>query len=650
MSSAKESIRARRQRLASVPRACEACKIRKIRCDRSHPCSNCQAAGIACEQAPSVSDNRPQTTDRIAQLQDKFKRLEHRLSEVENQHKGTVTITNSTESQSQLSSSPSTHLYQGSSSFATLSAEASKAVHLSTLVTTNSIGDSVRELGNLINTGRTVSSSDDHFLSPVSVERPVTGLESIPVDLVISVIRKIKEHGSVFLHGYVVSDITFIENICRRVYFPTDPVSTGLTTAMYGLLHFLLKEISILGEPLGTEYDLKTYVTHCKRNFNAGIETYNILVIPSFENILSLTLGVIMAQNEAKPFLACTLASAAASHCRILGYHREKTYQSNHDEVTQTKRRLFWSLYVFDKNISLLLGRSSSFQDFDIDVQHPPLSADIGHKPWDQWFHMAIRLAKAQGQIYDRLYSPAGLQMEVAERGREIDNLELALRRWRTDLEQIDGTHANYPQIFSLSQAHWDIMYYSTLTSLLRATATPSNGGEISSRCFQAARLSLQSHLRSFSAYKSSEVLLDADFANWVLHNSSFTPFIVIFLHSIPTRSVSDLDLLDEVVRTLEGTRQAGRSFQQLYELCATFARLTRHLVEAAQPCGGAYDPDADTLQLPEAADNMQEGWLEALQTLDGVPDGSSHEHDFDISAIFADWMNGRPLSQADPS
>ncbi|KAH8157903.1 hypothetical protein CIB48_g10351 [Xylaria polymorpha] len=295
-------------------------------------------------------------------------------------------------------------------------------------------------------------------------------------------------------------------------------------------------------------------------------------------------MGVIKAQNDAKMFLACTLASAAASHCHILGYHREKLYQSDHTEVSQTKR-----------------------------------------------------------QIYDGLYSPAGLQLEAGERRRHIDTLEGVLHHWRTDFEQIDGTCANYPQVFSLSRVHWNIMYYSTLTCLLRASATPSPGGEISAQCFQAARLSLKSHLDSFSRYTSSSILSDADFANWVLHTSSFTPFIVLFLHAVATSSVDDLDLLDEVVQTLRRTRQAGKPFERLYELCSTFARLARRMVEAAQPCVGDYNQGTDTLQLPGTTEQMPEHWLGSLQTLDGMPNEFSDESNVDVSTIFADWMNGQP-------
>ncbi|KAF2966602.1 hypothetical protein GQX73_g6990 [Xylaria multiplex] len=650
---------------------------RQVRCDRSQPCSNCRASGIACQQAIPRSDTGPKAADRITQLERHIELLEDRLSVFERQRNDSVATTAlsrfiptpatiTTENEPRISSLASNNLYQGNSSFAALSAEAGEAVQTSTLSntsdTTQNIDESFHNLNNLIHIESTESSLSDHYFSPAPSRQLTSLQEALPVSLVVSILRKLKARGSIFLHGYMISDVTLIEDLCRRVCFPTDPVSTGLVNSMHGLLYILLRECLILGDPLAEDYDLKEYISRCGRNFNTGIETYDILAVPSFENVLSLTLGVVKAQNEAKLFLARTLASAAASHCHILGYHREKLYQSDRTTVSHTMRRLFWSLYVFDKNMSLILGRTSSFQDIEIDAQYPPLSTDQGRKPWDEWFHLAIRLAKVQGQIYDRLYSAAGIQTEVSERRRHIESLEAVLHHWRTDLEQINSTHVNYPEVFNLSRAHWDIMYYSTLTCLLRASATPTSGGEISSQCFQAARSSLKGHLFCFSRYNSSNMLSDADFANWlapipqhpvqlaidtsrVLHTSSFTPFIVIFLHAIAATSIEDLDLLDEVVQTLRSTRQAGRPFERLYELCATFARLARRLVEGAQPCVGAYNQGTDSLQLPEEAGQMPVYWLESLQNPDVMSDEFAN-----VSTIFADWMNGQPSVADIPS
>lgn len=117
----------------------------------------------------------------------------------------------------------------------------------------------------------------------------------------------------------------------------------------------------------------------------------------------------------------------------------------------------------------------------------------------------------------------------------------------------------------------------------------------------------------------------------------------MLFLHAVATSSVDDLDLLDEVVQTLRRTRQAGKPFERLYELCSTFARLARRMVEAAQPCVGDYNQGTDTLQLPGTTEQMPEHWLGSLQTLDGMPNEFSDESNVDVSTIFADWMNGQP-------
>jgi len=62
---------------------------------------------------------------------------------------------------------------------------------------------------------------------------------------------------------------------------------------------------------------------------------------------------------------------------------------------------------------------------------------------------------------------------------------------------------------------HWDIMYYSTLTTLLRAPAMPGVGTDMTSQCFQAARLALKSHLRAFSGYGGEKMFTKADYIDW---------------------------------------------------------------------------------------------------------------------------------------
>jgi hypothetical protein len=124
----------------------------------------------------------------------------------------------------------------------------------------------------------------------------------------------------------------------------------------------------------------------------------------------------------------------------MLGYHRESTYQKEPSNIAEARRRIFWTLYIFDKNTSLLLGRSAKMQDVDIDVEIPVLSNDRGQRPWDKWLLLAIKLAKTQGQIYDLLYSASALQATSTERKLRIDSLIPVMHDWRSDLESVSFT------------------------------------------------------------------------------------------------------------------------------------------------------------------------------------------------------------------
>lgn len=73
----------------------------------------------------------------------------------------------------------------------------------------------------------------------------------------------------------------------------------------------------------------------------------------------------------------------------------------------------------------------------------------------------------------------------------------------------------HFASVVELSKIHWDITYYSTLTSLLRAPEMPGVATDISAECFQAARLSLQSHLRCFTGYGGAHWASKSEYINW---------------------------------------------------------------------------------------------------------------------------------------
>src|SRR4051812_43378514 len=104
----------------------------------------------------------------------------------------------------------------------------------------------------------------------------------------------LQAHPSMFLAGYAIIDGPLVEHLCQRVYFPAEPASIGHVTSVNGILYLLLREYDMLQQSavLGPEWDVKQLLAQAKRNFDLGIQSFDLLTVPSFENVLALTISV----------------------------------------------------------------------------------------------------------------------------------------------------------------------------------------------------------------------------------------------------------------------------------------------------------------------------------------------------------------------
>lgn len=90
--------------------------------------------------------------------------------------------------------------------------------------------------------------------------------------------------------------------------------------------------------------------------------------------------------------------------------------------MKEHKNRLFWSIYCIDKALSLRLGRASTIQDYDISLSWAS-SRLGGPDPYNEVYILWIHLAKIQGKVYEKLYSPAALCLPESERVEHARNL-----------------------------------------------------------------------------------------------------------------------------------------------------------------------------------------------------------------------------------
>jgi hypothetical protein len=140
-----------------------------------------------------------------------------------------------------------------------------------------------------------------------------------------------------------------------------------------------------------------------------AISQLDVFIPASYENVMALILGAACAIEMCKPSLAWVLTAMAAGQSQNLGYHRYQTFQHDDEEERNSKVHLFWMIYMFDKQLSLRLGRASVIQDWDMSLPlitstPTPAAMALGAS---QMMAYWIKVAKVQGQTYEKLFSPA---------------------------------------------------------------------------------------------------------------------------------------------------------------------------------------------------------------------------------------------------
>ncbi|KAH0435626.1 fungal specific transcription factor [Colletotrichum camelliae] len=171
----------------------------------------------------------------------------------------------------------------------------------------------------------------------------------------------------------------------------------------------------------------------------AGVYIKNALSIVSELNVASISavqalVGMaFILQGTPNPEPASMLVAAALRLAQALNLHREASDTSLTKEQAEIRRRVFWKVYVLDKDISLQTCRPFSQDDDDMDVRLPSnTNLDSCNV---ELFNHRVGLAIIQGQVYKRLYSiRAGRQTET-QRAIAAQELSSVLSYWKSSAQ-----------------------------------------------------------------------------------------------------------------------------------------------------------------------------------------------------------------------
>ena len=219
-----------------------------------------------------------------------------------------------------------------------------------------------------------------------------------------------------------------LNEIFEDVYQRPGTCGAARRILAFGIMENLFTEFK--GFP-AAEMDVSNFSAYsllCKQHLEVALSQLDLFMPATYENIMALVLGTAQAIELCKPSLCWVLVSSAASLCQNLGYHRINTMTNDTPEVRQSKIHVFWMIYIFDKTLSLRLGRASAIQDWDISLPFVlPSDATPRGPEGGQILTYWIKVARIQGQTYEKLFSPAAFLRTPAERTRTAVELVNAM-------------------------------------------------------------------------------------------------------------------------------------------------------------------------------------------------------------------------------
>ncbi|KAH8723661.1 fungal-specific transcription factor domain-containing protein [Phaeosphaeriaceae sp. PMI808] len=639
---------------ATSKRACDACRTRKIRCDRTFPCSNCRASKLTCTTTAPTQKAQRQRVHISEEYEKKIDRIEDRLAGIEHVLEslalklGDLDIRrDSSEYDSQPRSSRKSFVKSpGTVDEASTPApfEGETAIHIQSdyarellakaVGSTPSIGQNEEVRSALLALDNLVSRHGQSFTSTLPGQQALINrsladidpekLEKPPWEAVQVVINNCHNcPGTSLAIVFPFLKLKNIKTILEDAYH--NPGQCGATRRMlaYGVMHSIFEEFTTFPPEGMNPNEYRTYVAQCKIQMEVAMSQLDIFIPASYENIMALLLGGACAIDMCRPTLCSVMIGTAAGLCQNLGYHRYQTMKDDSEDERNSKIHIFWMIYVFDKTMSLRLGRASFIQDWDISL---PFFADNvlpeeGTEGKDMLVYW-IKVARIQGETYERLFSPAAFLRSTEERTQTASDLvnslnqawyercansqpsqksgiptqkqttvnpspietEVPSRRKRSVKSTLslskEARIASNDQVEDIFFYVDVVMHYSTCALIQRAVS-PDNV-TFNEECLESARAALVAHMRCNARFnrKGNEEFWTG-YIHWSILQVSVNSFIVIFCNTIQNTDPADMKSLQEFVTSLEPSRTISEGADNLYKMCYLFLQVAKLYLQA---------------------------------------------------------------------
>ncbi|KEQ66412.1 uncharacterized protein M437DRAFT_33805, partial [Aureobasidium melanogenum CBS 110374] len=584
---------------------CDHCRARKIRCDRSTPCANCVAATVSC----ITTQDRPQVKRQRVLISNEYERkidlMEERLHSIESllteTNKMLHALMNKQQLQVPVDLTLSTSVGLPTNSVDEDNDQSTSFVGETLLLAHSRKArhdvERLLQSSPLLRNNPEVKSALD-VLHSAMLHPPTTGsnllhatssIESTsltpeylpPYRTILGVIHEAQASDSIFflIWSPFFTPSEFLQ-LFDQLYKSLDTCSIATKTIVCGALHYMLCE-HLTMRKIHKNSSHWWYSKRFLEFFEHCLRSYDMLSLPSTENILALVFGAGHAIQKGDHASARLTVSMAYAMTQALGWHRMSDQSL---EQTQAQRILFWILYYFDKCLSLRLGRSAVLQDDDITMDYPREPLQSNFRGWYLWFRTMIEIASVHGLIYEQLYSPGALKHSSQQRLQYVEELAARLDVTSKVNSEIVEETVYRRQYMSFLVGSNAVVIGCLQTLIYRALVPPDSDMlfGLDPRCLSAARATIRSHLSMVDFIKSSKNGSANDYVSWAILNCPSTPFIVLFYAAITSPNLGDLELLESFTKSLEVMQlRSPEVIQHLQKLCQAFLSLARLYVNA---------------------------------------------------------------------
>ncbi|OTA99088.1 hypothetical protein M426DRAFT_325434 [Hypoxylon sp. CI-4A] len=592
--------------------ACDNCKTRKTKCDRRSPCASCVTLNVACRTTRRAAEKR-QRVLLSSKYDEAVQDVSRQLGDVKEMlqklmlNKDLSPCPTGTSPEQTRHTSPPAMIdeqvpnlsnvregYSGDPSFQShahrvknaleAAFAASEMINIEAFENPTTLSpQKVAELLHGADTSDATTSDDDAapVSNPLLNDLDFGNLPLPPVEFVLKLLRLTKtQKQQFFIDVPTFQEDEFID-MCRGVYFATEPISLWVWICVnVGLYYLFLGVIKNGSGRLGTTPEaVREHCALLRANAEAAMQSLRLCSEPSIESVRALALLGTFYVKEGHSTIAWRLISAAARACLDLGFHRLPG--GVHDQETTLKSHIFWHIYSWEKGLAMTCGRTPVIHHYDVTTPNP-IRPEYRLIAPGRIYVGFLEHAIVTGEIHQTLFSASSRYTSPQVRAQQVKEFASRLRAIQESVGSATPSDPTWDPMYAAAGATVDIMMYGLLTIVYRIlppTSEQSHPLQCSDECIDAARNAL-SKLVNLSEKTDSDgygMLL-----NLILSLVPFAPFIVLAGNAIATSSSADLDLLSRVVSILEPTAAKYPTTKKIHDACERFGRVASLIVSNA--------------------------------------------------------------------